>query len=108
MIYYYGNHYLMADYNVSITEGRRDAHWATAKVNLELHQRVNAWFGVAAGERLFDIQTLPASEQEGFIFFWGINFRLLENMKIYGGYSYSEEQPNFIKRGFNGGLSLKF
>ena len=105
---YYGNHYLTADYNFSITEGRADAHWATVKAYLLLHPRLMTWVGVAAGQRLFDIQALDSQKQGGVIIFSGAEWRLSENIKAHAGYSYSEEKPNFLKRSIEGGLTVRF
>ena len=108
VIIYYGNHYVTADYNFSITEGRGDAHWASAKVNLELHDGLNAWFGIVAGRRLFDIYDIKAPKQGGYILFTGADLRISDHVKFRAGYSYGEEKPNYLNRSVDVGLTVKF
>ncbi|MBU3759939.1 MAG: hypothetical protein FGM27_08450 [Candidatus Omnitrophica bacterium] len=109
MIYYRGNHSLSADYLLSITESRRDAHSAIVRGNFALPFNFDLRLGIAAGERLFDVDKLDASKQGGWLFFTGIDYRLTDRIKIGFDYSYGEEnQPKFLKQGFNGHVSVRF
>ncbi len=105
---YYGNHYITADYDFSITEGRGDAHWGSIKLNLELFDGMNAWTGAAFGQRLYDIQTIKAAKQGGIILFVGGDYRISDNIKFRTGYSYGQEKPNYLNRSIDVGLNIKF
>ena len=107
-IYYFGNHYITANYGFSLSEGRSDAHWGSGKINLALPYQINSFVGAAIGQRLFDIYPIEAAKQGGFILFTGIDYRIFENVKIRAGYSHSQEKPNFIKRSVDGGLAITF
>ncbi len=106
--YYFGNHYISANYGFSLTESRSDAHWGSARANFALSPELNAYLGAAIGQRLFDVYSIEAAKQGGFILFTGVEFRIFNNAKIRAGYSHSEEKPNFIKRSIDGGLSVTF
>ena len=107
-IYYFGNHYVTANYGFSLTEGRSDAHWGSAKANIALTPELTTYLGAAIGQRLFDIYPIEAAKQGGFILFTGMEYRIFDHVKIRAGYSHSEEKPNFIKRSIDGGLTLTF
>lgn len=108
LIYYFGNNYVSVFYNTSHTEGRGNAQWGTIRGNFYLNDRLSAWLGTAVGERLFDIELLPASEQYGSIAFGGIDWKLTKDIHLKLGASYSEEKPYFSKSSFEAGLSCKF
>lgn len=107
--YYYGDHFLTADYNVSLTEGRGNAHYATVQTHLLFFKRLHLYSGIALGERLFDVDALDASKQMGFILSAGADFRVSKNVKVGFDYSFGEEEnPKFRKRGFGGRISVRF
>ena len=108
LIYYFGDNYVTAFYNVSHTESRGNAQWGTVKGNFALNDRVSLWLGQAIGQRLYDIELLPASKQYGYIIFCGVDFKLTRALDLQLGYSYSMEKPDFIKRSLEFGLSSKF
>lgn len=107
LVYYFGDHYLTADYDLSSTADRGTAQWGSLKANFTLNPRWGFYTGAAAGERLFDVSELPASLENGYILFAGVRCRVLRDAQITVGGSYSEEQPNFIKRSIDASLSIK-
>lgn len=108
LIYYFNDHFLALAYNASLTESRGTAQWGTLRGNFALNNRLNLWLGTAIGERLYDIEPLAASKQYGYIIFSGIDFKIYKELKMRLGFSYSKENPHFIKRNLDCGLSLKF
>ncbi len=108
LTYYFGDNYITAYYNVSQTESRGTAQWGTVKGNVALNDRLSVWLGQAIGERLYDIELLPASKQYGYILFCGAGVKLTRSLDLQLGYSYSRERPDFIKRSLEFGLSCKF
>jgi YaiO family outer membrane protein len=107
LIYYFGDNYVTADYDLSSTAGRGTAQWGSLKADFTLNPRWGLYVGAAVGERLFDMNELPASRENGFILFTGGRFRLLQNAQLSAGFSYSEEQPTFIQRSIDVSLSIK-
>lgn len=108
VLYYFGDNYVEADYGLSLTEARGLAQWGSGRINAVLTPRWTAWAGFAAGQRLYDIFPLPARDQEGDILFAGMDFRVIENLKMRAGFTYAEEAPAFVSRGVDGGLALRF
>jgi YaiO family outer membrane protein len=107
LIYYFGDHYVTADYDISSIAGRGTAQWGSVKADFTVNPRWGFYTGAAAGERLFDMSELPASLENGYILFAGCRFRMLQNTQLTVGCSYSEEQPNFIKRSIDASVSVK-
>jgi YaiO family outer membrane protein len=108
LVYYFGDNYITIFYNTSHTEGRGNAQWGTVKGNFSLTDRLDAWLGAAVGERLYDIQLLPPSNQYGYIAFCGFDFKIVKDLSLRLGFSYSKEKPSFTKRGLDIGLAYKF
>lgn len=108
LIYYFGDNYVSADYGLSITESRNSAQFGTLKANFALGKRLSWLMGTAIGERLYDIFELPARKQFGYIIFTGLQFNLCQAIAARVGFSYGTEKPDFIKRGANVSLSIKF
>ena len=110
VVYYFGPHYVVADIDMAETERRGAAYWGTVKANFVLGKRWEVYAGTAVGQRLFDIDgiTVDAAQQMGFITFAGCSFRVMENMQIRTGCSYSEEEPSFKKRSVDLSLSMRF
>jgi YaiO family outer membrane protein len=108
IVYYFGDNYVMWDYNVSITTHRDPAQWTTLKGSLRCMKALDAWGGVAIGERLYDILSLGSTKQYSYIFFSGLTWRLTEDVSVRLGGSYSQEKPSFIKRSIDAGVSIRF
>ena len=109
IFYYFGDHFVNLFYNISFTEGRGAAQWGTLKGNFSLFDnRLNFWVGTAVGERLYDIDPIKARKQFGYIAFIGANYNICKNLDVRLGYSYSSEDPDFMKRSLDFGCSLKF
>lgn len=108
LIYYFGDHYISVDYGATLTESRGIAQFGTVKGNFALTKRLSLLLGMAAGRRLYDIFELPAYKQFGYIIFSGFNFKVCPWATARLGYSYGTEKPDFIKRGINTSVSLKF
>lgn len=108
LVYYFDNNYLTAFYNLSSTQSRGRAQSGMVKGNFSINKSLNFWLGVAAGERLYDVEVLDANEQNGYIAFAGLDFKIYKGLKARLGYSYSKERPSFIKRSLDYGLSIRF
>jgi len=108
LIYYFGDSYITAFYDNSFTEGRGMAKWGSVKGNFALTDRLSAWLGAAYGQRMYDIELLPSSQQYGYIAFCGLNYKITEWLSAKSGFSYSREKPDFIKRSLEAGLTCKF
>ena len=108
LVYYFGDNYVNASYGLSLTEGRGLAHFGMARGNFALNKYLNLWLGSAVGERLYDIYTIKASDQFGYILFAGTDVNVHKNVRLTLGGSYSKEDPTFIKRSIYCGASVKF
>jgi hypothetical protein len=108
LIYYFGDSYLGAFYNLSFTESRGAAQSALFKGNLALNRWVDLWFGAAVGERLYDINVLKAVDQNGYVIYTGFDFKINANLRLRLGFTYGKEEPAFISRSIDYGLILKF
>ncbi|NQU95795.1 MAG: YaiO family outer membrane beta-barrel protein [Candidatus Omnitrophica bacterium] len=108
LVYYFGNHYIAADYGMSLSEGRDPAYFGMVRGHLGLNKYLGLWFSGAAGERLYDIFELNSSKQAGYILSSGIEVTVFEDIKLRVGLSYSKEKPAFIKRSINFKGSIKF
>jgi len=109
LIYYFDNHYVRLDYGITHTGSRGNAYWGALKGNFVLNERVELWGGTALGERLFDIsEDTDASQQDGYIVFVGADYSLNPDVRVRLGFSYSEEDPNFIKRSVDLGARILF
>ena len=107
LIYYFGDHYVTADYDFSSTEGRGTAQWGALKADFTMNKQFGFYVGAAGGERLFDMSELPASMEDGYIIFGGCRCRVLDGAQFTVGGSYSDEKPNFIKRSIDVSLSIR-
>lgn len=108
LIYYFGDSYLSAFYNLSFTEGRGTAQSGLFKGSIALNKMLDFWFGGAVGQRLYDIDLLKASKQYGYFIFIGLDFKVTKNVKFRLGYSYGMEKPAFISRSVDYGVTIKF
>lgn len=108
LAYYFGDHSLGAQYNVSVTESRGTAQWASLQGRF-VFQPVSFFGGAAAGQRLFDIDALESSEQNGYILFAGLEYSLHDSAKIRFIYDQGREKtPKFEKRGYTLSVSIRF
>lgn len=108
LIYYWGDSYAQFFFNDAFTESRGSAQSVQGKVFYALTSRLGAYAGAALGERLYDIFLLPAASQDGYIGFCGVECRLNNQARARVGYSYSHENPRFIKRSVEAGIFLTF
>ena len=108
LIYYFGDHYLSADYGLGFIDGRDTAQFGTVKGNFAITKFLRLWSGVAFGERLYDIFGLDSHDEFGYIVFSGVTLRVYKDISIRAGASYSQEDPKFTKRSLNLGASVKF
>lgn len=107
--YYFGDHSIGASYNVSFTEGRGSAQWGSIRGRAALSPTVSVFGGAAVGRRLFDIDALSASQQEGYIVYAGVDLRLADELRLSFVYDHGrEETPDFIKHGYTVFLSARF
>ncbi|HLD36398.1 MAG TPA: YaiO family outer membrane beta-barrel protein [Planctomycetota bacterium] len=108
LVYYFGDHYLDADYNVSFTAERGSAGWFKVAGNFAFNETTKCRFGAMAGQRLYDINLANASSQKAYIISAGIDYASSPELNLRLGISFSREEPSFIKRGLDTGLALKF
>jgi YaiO family outer membrane protein len=108
VIYYFGDNYVMWDYNVSVTTHRDPAQWTTLKGSVRCAKALDVWGGLAIGERLYDIQILESSQQYSYIFFGGLTWHATDDVSVRLGGSYAQEKPSFIKRSLEAGISIRF
>ena len=108
LIYYFGNNYVSASYGASIIEGRGTGHMGSVKCDIAVTDRLHWWTGGAYGEWLYDINGLPANDELGYFVFTGLTYNFYKDISARVGFSYGAEKPDFIKRGFMGGLFFKF
>jgi YaiO family outer membrane protein len=108
LIFYFRDNDISLFYNHAITESRGGASSGILRGNFVFNNRLSFYVGAAAGERLYDINELPAADQNGYIAFAGFRFRLNDRLFLRTGFSYSTEKPSFIKRSLEIGLSAKF
>ncbi len=107
-VYYFGDSYVMWDYNASVNTHRDPAQWSTLRGSLRCAKNLDAWGGIAIGERLYDILPLESSKQYSYIFFGGLTWHATEDVSVRLGGSYSQEKPSFIKRSLEAGVSIRF
>ena len=108
LIYYFGNSYMSAIYGASMIEGRGTGSFGTVKGDFEITKFLHGYAGVAFGEWLYDIFGLGPSKETGYILFAGVNVNVYKGINARFGYTYGTEEPKFIKRSLDFGLSVKF
>ncbi len=108
LVYYFGNNYLNVNYGISFTDGRGSAHNGSFKGTFYITKNLRCWAGVSLGERLFDIIPIKSVKQYGYDMFAGLDIVLTDSGYIGCGFTYSKEDPFFIKRGivFRGGIKF--
>lgn len=108
LIYYFGDHYITADYGVGFIQWRDTAQFGSLKGNFAVTDSLRWWVGAAYGQRLYDIMGLESRKECGYILFTGITVKLTDTISARAGFSYGTEAPRFIKRSLDLGLSVKF
>ena len=108
LIYYFDNHYVSANYGMTFIVNRQMGQFFRVRGNFQITDYLQFFLGGAFGEYLYDIYGLPAGQERGYILYTGINFKIWKDISGRVGYSYSEEEPKFIKRGLDFSLSAKF
>jgi len=108
LIYYFGDSYMAADYGAIWIEGRNTGSFGNFRGDFAITDFLHLWTGVAVGEWLYDIYGLSSSQEFGYILSIGLNVKVYKGVNAKVGYSYSTEEPRFIKRSLNFGLSTKF
>lgn len=108
LIYYFGDSYISGDWGITYKEHSSTGFFGTFKGNFAITKKLNYYAGVAVGQRLYDIFELKAAKENGYILFTGLNYKFTKNWSARFGISYGTEEPKFIKRSLDFGLSLKF
>ncbi|MFA5143060.1 MAG: hypothetical protein WC522_02665 [Candidatus Omnitrophota bacterium] len=108
LIYYFGGHYIAANYGIGWIESRDDAHFGVIKGDFKITDFLRLSGGTAFGERLYDIFGRHAHSETGYIVFSGLSLNLYKGITCRVGCSYGTEKPKFIKRSLNFGLNFKF
>jgi len=109
LVYYFGNHYIEAEYDAEFSSQRGYAQWGSAKFNLNVFKTADIWIGGVVGERVYDILALPSAVDEfGFIVYSGFRFSPVKNLFFSTTISYAQEDPSFKHRSIIAGLYYKF
>lgn len=108
LIYYFGDSYMSANYGATWIEGRGTASFGNFRGDFAITDRVHFWTGIAVGQWLYDIFGYAPSKEFGYILSAGLSARVYKGITARVGYSYSVEDPKFIKRSLIFGLSAKF
>ena len=108
LIYYFGDSYLSASYGAIWIEGRGTGNFGNFRGDFAITDFLNLYSGVAVGQWLYDIYGLAPSKEFGYILSIGLNAKIYKGINARVGYSYSMEDPKFIKRSLSFGLSAKF
>lgn len=108
LIYYFGDSYMSANWGVSYIESRDTANLGTIKGDFAITKFLRWSAGISVGQRIYDIYEMDAKDEFGFVLFTGFNINIYKGISARLGYSYSEEQPKFIKRSVSFALSAKF
>jgi YaiO family outer membrane protein len=108
LIYYFGDNYISANYQVSCIESRDAASIGIVKGVFNITKFLSFSAGTAFGERPYDILGIQAPKEKGYIVFGGINLNIYKGVTFRFGGSYGVEAPKFIKRSLSFGLNAKF
>jgi YaiO family outer membrane protein len=108
LIYYFGDHNISANYGVSWIESREPSSFGIVKGNFKITKFLSYYLGTAFGQRLYDIFAISATKEKGYIVFTGVIINLNKNITARVGCGYGTEEPKFIKRSLNFGLTAKF
>jgi len=108
LTYYFGDSYLSANYGAIWIEGRGTGNFGNLRGDFAITDFLHLYSGVAVGQWLYDIYGLAPSKEFGYILSVGLNVKIYKGINARVGYSYSMEDPKFIKRSLSFGLSAKF
>lgn len=108
LIYYFGDHYISADWGIGYMEDHDTGQFGIIKGNFAITKFLQWNLGVAFGDRLYDIYGLKAHKETGYILFTGLNMTIYKGFSGRIGYIYGEESPKFVKRSLYYALSAKF
>ncbi|MDD5136551.1 MAG: hypothetical protein PHN63_04315, partial [Candidatus Omnitrophica bacterium] len=108
LIYYFGDHYIAANYGIGWIESRDDSHFGMIKGNFRITDFLRLYGGTAFGERLYDIFGRAAHSETGYIVFTGVSLDVYKGISCRVGCSYGTEKPKFIKRSLNFDAMVKF
>lgn len=108
VIYYFGDNYASAYFNLAHTSNRGTARSVSLKSSVLIYRLFHIWLGASSGERVYDIHALPASDQEGYVIFYGVDFYVTKVLNIRLGSSYGREKPDFVIRSLDAGLAVRF
>lgn len=108
LIYYFGDSYMSANYGATIIEGRGTGNFGNFRGDFAITEFLHLASGVAVGQWLYDIYGLDPSKEFGYILSIGLTAKVYKGVSARVGYSYSTEEPKFIKRSLMFGLSAKF
>ncbi len=105
-VYYFGDHWMSANFGTNWIEGRETAYFGTVKGNFVITDRVQFWAGTGFGQRLYDV--FGVKGEDGVMFFGGLTINVYKGFNIKVGASYGQEDPKFIKRSLMFDASVKF
>ena len=108
LIYYFGDSYMSANYGATLIEGRGTGSFGNFRGDFAITEFLHLTSGVAVGQWLYDIYGLAPSKEFGYILSTGLTAKVYKGISARVGYSYSTEEPKFIKRSLMFGLSAKF
>jgi hypothetical protein len=108
LIYYFGNSYLAADYGAIFIQDRGTGNFGTFKGDFAITDFLHMTSSATVGQWLYDIYGLAPSKEFGYILSIGLNMKVYKGINARVGYSYSAEDPKFIKRSMQFGLSARF
>jgi len=108
LTYYFGDHYLSADYGISHIESRGTGQFGTAKMSFAINKHLRWTTGASVGQWLYDIYGLSTEKEYGYIGFTTFNVEIRPGVHLNTGFSYGEENPKFIKRSYTVSLSADF
>ncbi len=108
VIYYFGDHYASAYVNLAHTSERGTANSVALRSSFLIRQIFHLWLGTSFGERVYDIYGLSASEQKGYVIFYGVDVNITKYLNLRLGSSYGREKPDFRIRSLDLGLAVRF
>lgn len=108
LLYYFGNSYISADYGTNYTEARDTAHFGAIRGSFAITSFLRWQAGVTFGEKLYDINELDARNEFGCVVYTALIVTIHKSLSVRAGCSYGQEEPKFIKRSIDFGVSIRF
>lgn len=108
MIYYFGDNYASAYVNLAHTSERGTANSVALRSSFLIQQIFHVWLGTSFGERIYDIYGLSASDQKGYVIFYGLDVNVTKFLNVRLGSSFGREKPDFGIRSLDMGLAVRF